>query len=145
MDCSLPDSSAHWISQARTLEWVVISSSRGSSRPRDWARASCTAGQRVTGPGPGLKNHSPEGDRRAAQMLPRWESDWAYPHPIVPFSTSSFPPSSSSLLFDSYIITSQHHLCPYMFSEALTFPSLPLFFLVTFLSLFLIKMKPLPF
>ena len=27
------------------------------------------------------------------------------PHPTVPFSTSSFPPSSSSLLFDSYIIT----------------------------------------
>ena len=31
----LPGSSAHGISQARTLHWVPISSSRGSSRPRD--------------------------------------------------------------------------------------------------------------
>ena len=33
MDCSLPGSSAHGISQVRILEWVAISSSRGSSRP----------------------------------------------------------------------------------------------------------------
>ena len=33
-DCSLPDSSVHGILQARILEWVVISSSRGSS----WSR-----------------------------------------------------------------------------------------------------------
>ena len=31
MDCSLPGSSVHGILQARKLEWVVISSSRGSS------------------------------------------------------------------------------------------------------------------
>ena len=31
MDCSPPGSSVHEISQARILEWVVISSSRGSS------------------------------------------------------------------------------------------------------------------
>ena len=31
MDCSLPGSSVHGIFQARILEWVVISSSRGSS------------------------------------------------------------------------------------------------------------------
>ena len=31
MDCSLPGSSVHGISQARILEWVAISSSRGSS------------------------------------------------------------------------------------------------------------------
>ena len=34
MDCSPPGSSVHGISQARIVEWVVISSSRGSSRPR---------------------------------------------------------------------------------------------------------------
>ena len=33
MDCSSPDSSVHGIFQARTLEWVAISFSRGSSRP----------------------------------------------------------------------------------------------------------------
>ena len=33
MDCSLPNSSAHGILQARTLEWVAMPSSRGSSQP----------------------------------------------------------------------------------------------------------------
>ena len=35
MDCSLPGSSVHDISQARILEWVAIPFSRGSSQPRD--------------------------------------------------------------------------------------------------------------
>ena len=40
MDCSPPDSSVHGISQARILEWIFISSSRGSSPPRDWTQVS---------------------------------------------------------------------------------------------------------
>ena len=43
MDCSLPGSSVHGISQARILEWVAISSSRGSSQPRDRTWVSCIA------------------------------------------------------------------------------------------------------
>ena len=35
MDCSPPGSSVHEILQTRILEWVAISSSRGSSWPRD--------------------------------------------------------------------------------------------------------------
>ena len=35
MDCSLPGSSVHGILQARILEWEAMSSSRGSSQPRD--------------------------------------------------------------------------------------------------------------
>ena len=35
MDCSPPGSSVHGIFHARILEWGAISSSRGSSRPRD--------------------------------------------------------------------------------------------------------------
>ena len=35
MDCNPPGSSFHGILQARTLEWVAISFSRGSSWPRD--------------------------------------------------------------------------------------------------------------
>ena len=35
MDCSLAGSFVHWIFQARILEWVAMSSSRGSSHPRD--------------------------------------------------------------------------------------------------------------
>ena len=34
MDCSLPDSSVHGISQARILEWVAIAPSRGPSQWR---------------------------------------------------------------------------------------------------------------
>ena len=46
MDCSLPGFSVHGIFQARILEWVAISFSRGSSRPRDWTRVSRIAGRR---------------------------------------------------------------------------------------------------
>ena len=35
MDCSLPGSSIHGVLQARILEWVAVSSSRGPSPPRD--------------------------------------------------------------------------------------------------------------
>ena len=35
MDCSPLGSSVHGISQARILEWVAISSSRGSSRKKE--------------------------------------------------------------------------------------------------------------
>ena len=44
VDCSPPGSSVHGILQARILEWVAISSSRGSSRPRDRTCISCLAG-----------------------------------------------------------------------------------------------------
>ena len=45
MDCSLPGSSLHGILQARVLEWVAISFSRGSSRPRDRTRVSRIPGR----------------------------------------------------------------------------------------------------
>ena len=48
MDCSLPGSSDHGIFQARILEWVAISFSRGSSQPRDPTQVSCTAGRFFT-------------------------------------------------------------------------------------------------
>ena len=44
-DCSLPGSSVHGILQARILEWVAISSSRGSSGTRDQTQVSCFAGR----------------------------------------------------------------------------------------------------
>ena len=43
MDCSLPGSFVHRIFQARILEWVAISSSRGSSQPGDQTRFSCVS------------------------------------------------------------------------------------------------------
>ena len=45
MNCSPPGFSVHGIFQARILAWVVISSSRGSSLPKDWTWVSCTGRQ----------------------------------------------------------------------------------------------------
>ena len=48
MDYSSPSSSIHGIFQARVLEWVAISFSRGSPWPRDWTWISCIAGRLFT-------------------------------------------------------------------------------------------------
>ena len=50
-DSAIPWAVAHQaplsieFSRPRILKWVAISSSRGSSQPRDWTRVSCTGGQ----------------------------------------------------------------------------------------------------
>ena len=48
MDCSLPGFSVHGIFQATVLEWVAISFSKGSSRPRDWTQVSHIVGRHFT-------------------------------------------------------------------------------------------------
>ena len=63
MDCSPPGSSIHGIFQARLLEWIAISFSRGSSQPRDQTQVSHIVGRRFrdqTGfsGGSGVKNLS---------------------------------------------------------------------------------------
>jgi len=45
MDCGLPGFSVHVILQARVLEWVAISFSRGSSPPRDQDQVSRIVGR----------------------------------------------------------------------------------------------------
>ena len=47
-NCSPPGSSVHGIFQARILEWVAISFSRGSSWPRDRTQVSLIVGRRFT-------------------------------------------------------------------------------------------------
>ena len=49
MDCSPPVSSVHGIFQVRILEWVAISSSRGSSQPKEQTLVSCISciGRRI--------------------------------------------------------------------------------------------------
>ena len=47
MDCSLSGSSIHGIFQARVLEWIAISFSRGSSQPKNRTRVSHIAGRRL--------------------------------------------------------------------------------------------------
>ena len=48
MDCNPSGSSVYGILQARILEWVTISFSRGSSQPRDWTCVLCIAGKCFT-------------------------------------------------------------------------------------------------
>ena len=48
MDYSPPGSSVHGILQTRILEWVAISSSRGSSQPRDRTQVFCITGRFFT-------------------------------------------------------------------------------------------------
>ena len=48
MDHSPSGCSVHGILQARLLEWVAISSSRGSSPARDRTQVSCIAGRVFT-------------------------------------------------------------------------------------------------
>ena len=48
MDCSLPGASIHGIFQAIVLEWIAISFSRGSSRPRDRTQVSHIIDRRFT-------------------------------------------------------------------------------------------------
>ena len=65
MDCSLPGSSLHGILQARVFEWVAISFSRGSSRPRDWICVSHIPGRRF--------------NLWATREAPDWWNWWTHP------------------------------------------------------------------
>ena len=48
VDCRPPSSCVCGISQARILEWVAVSFSRGSSWRKDWTHTSCIAGRVFT-------------------------------------------------------------------------------------------------
>jgi len=53
MDCSLPGSPVHGVLQARILEWVAISFSRGSSQQRIKLTSPASAGRFFTTDTPG--------------------------------------------------------------------------------------------
>ena len=81
MDCSSPGSSVHGILQARILEWVAISFSRGSFRPKDRthiAYVSCIAGGFFTASATreALRNST------RPELRPTWQACGAadYPH-----------------------------------------------------------------
>ena len=67
MDCSPPGSSVQGISQARILEWVVISFSRRPSWPKDQTPISCT--------GRGILYHW--APREALGSVSYWEKHWS--------------------------------------------------------------------
>ena len=84
MDCSLPGFSVHGILQARTLEWVAILFSRGSSPARDQTQVSCIAGRFFMSEPPGKSNHL---------------SQSAFHHTPFPF----LPPHFSHSLLPSFL------------------------------------------
>ena len=108
MDCSQPGSSVHGISQARILEWVTMSFSRGSSRPGNGTCVSWIAGRFFTTEPPGKPIVSPSflyalpgeshGQRSLAGYIQsigsqRVRYDWALKHTLPVFSqplTSAF-------------------------------------------------------
>ena len=91
VDCSPPGSSVPGILQARILEWVAISFSRGSSQPRDQTQVSCIAG----------RHFNLWATREACLYIYRhtemqvhaWMYAWMYMHVLVqkvPFSCKFF-------------------------------------------------------
>ena len=71
MDCSLPGSSVHGIFQARVLEWIAISISKGSSQPRDRTWVSHIVDRRFTVSGQCLRWQSLPGTNTA--LVQPWE------------------------------------------------------------------------
>ena len=99
MDCSPPGFSILGILQARILEWVAISSSRGSSQPRDQIHVSCVScipGEFFTSEAPGkpLYTHhlspsllpSPPQTNRSSHPFSLVESKLQFP--LTPLSSS---------------------------------------------------------
>ena len=133
-DCSLTGSSVHGILQARILEWVAISFSRGSSWFRDWTHVSCIScfGRQV------LYHFSARSQLQRAQCL---SCSWSSPlthrglwvniccvciwedtpvssiqpkeqdkSSLSPSSTPSFPPQSAVAMNLTLFITTLHFL-----------------------------------
>ena len=78
MDCSPPGFSVYGISQARILEWVAISYSRGSSQPRDWNWSPALAGWFFTAEPQGktLTEWTPVCKRERTAHTGLSKSDW---------------------------------------------------------------------
>ena len=90
VDCSPPSSSVHGILQARTLEWVAISFSRGSSRPRDWTQVSHIAG-------------------RCFNLCATREAPYENTGPII-----SLWDKTNTMKFNSHTHTMQSKICKYV-------------------------------
>ena len=91
MDYSLPGPSVHGISQARILDWIAISFSRGSSQPRDRSRCLlCLLHWQV-----GSLPLAPSGKARGYEWL-RQNTDCPQQGADGPRGASALPSSSSS-------------------------------------------------
>ena len=81
MDCSPPASTVHGTVQARILEWVAMSSSRGSSRHRNWILVSHITGRFLLSEPPGKPRNTAVGSLSLLQgIFPNQESNWVLRH-----------------------------------------------------------------
>ena len=113
MGCSPPGSSVHGISQARILEWVAISFSRGNSRTKDQIRVSRIGRQFFNTESPGKPIYILQFSRSVV-------SDSLWPHELQharpPFTNSgsslkltsveSVMPSSHLILYSPLLLLS---------------------------------------
>ena len=98
MDWSCIGFSVHGISQARILEWIAISSARGSSRPRDRVRVSCVfcmAGRFFTHWSMGDSQRMIEQQFRR-NLVPGWLWKAEMPHNTGPLISNLFHKMKSS-------------------------------------------------
>ena len=122
-DCSLPGSSVHGIYQARIPKWIVISFSRGSSRPRDRTWVSRIVGrfadslltkppgklERAEDTGVISLGHTPEHSQTSrCPCLPPPIPPLQGPTIIVSYK-SSYPEAPSTILHNHLRIVTQSH------------------------------------
>ena len=82
MGCSLPGSSVLGILQARTLEWIAMPSSRGSSQPRYQTCISSIAGEFFADESSGKPR-----ERQCATLIK--QHSWRQGEPMTSFSPAS--------------------------------------------------------
>ena len=83
IDCSPPDSSVYGIFQARILEWVAMSSSRGSSQLRDQTHISCIAGRFFTMEPPGKPSTLDAGVLSHLSHVQLFVTPWTVAHQVT--------------------------------------------------------------
>ncbi|CAI9158191.1 unnamed protein product [Rangifer tarandus platyrhynchus] len=86
MDCSPPGFSVHGIFQARVLEWVAISFSRGSSRPRDQTQVSALQADALPSEPPGKPSVLPQASpkRTETRAAKSWKPKISRNSPLKP-------------------------------------------------------------
>ena len=101
-DCSPPGFSGHGILQARILEWVAISSSGGSSWPRDWTHISQAGSLPFESPGRPMLINTHSLNIPTELLKAKWNNDADFFSPLFyqrlywSFSLLTFFPHISS-------------------------------------------------